>query len=349
MHKNIAIELCPFPIIVESQDLIPGSVFEVPSTCKGCKTKDCIKGYSKEENFSGECSKGMFYYVFEICKIKLVIAGIRNFDRWKVNKGDRQKFYKEDVAYWLDRKLNIENEIQDSIRSEVKATLNILHDVKSIGSLINRNVEKLIYSYQGENFDEKFEKSPEAVRNLHAVSGFLTDIFSFLDIFSNPESASFGRRAPCSIFQLTEKLKKTVVPISGKGDVRVWIEGKSKIQSNVYDSIKILLFILIDNAVKYSAEGLTVQIKIEDTNKCVYWSIENTGPTVLDDEVSRLFEKGYRGSLAKKFVREGAGIGLHIAAAIADIHGFKITYSQTPSYGINGVDCSRHRFAFLVK
>jgi len=85
-------------------------------------------------------------------------------------------------------------------------------------------------------------------------------------------------------------------------------------------ALKLLLNHLIDNAIKYGAEGSIVQIRQEDDGEDLILEVTNTGSYI--DEASRkmLFDKFWRGQPGKRFVAN-TGLGLYLCKRIVDAHG----------------------------
>lgn len=88
---------------------------------------------------------------------------------------------------------------------------------------------------------------------------------------------------------------------------------------------------IIDNAYKYSPEGSTVTIALEEYNLFTRIRIADQGPGVTTDEVPRLFDRFYRSPRFKD--REGVGLGLSLAREIIRKEGGYIKVSSVPGSG----------------
>ncbi|CAB3748903.1 ATP-binding protein [Paraburkholderia humisilvae] len=75
-----------------------------------------------------------------------------------------------------------------------------------------------------------------------------------------------------------------------------------------------LLSTLIDNAIRYTPEGGTVDLLLERADGRIGIEVRDTGPGIPDDEFERVFDRFYRGSGTHV---QGSGLGLAIAARIA--------------------------------
>ena len=76
---------------------------------------------------------------------------------------------------------------------------------------------------------------------------------------------------------------------------------------------------LIENAVKYTAPGLRIEIGAELQADGVRFWVRDDGPGVTPGEEEKIFEKFYRGAAAGKM--PGVGLGLAICKAIVQAHG----------------------------
>lgn len=81
---------------------------------------------------------------------------------------------------------------------------------------------------------------------------------------------------------------------------------------------------LLDNAIKYSAEGTLIVIRGEARPDEVEISVADQGIGISPEDLNRLFEKFFRVSLTSGKHVPGTGLGLPIARAIVEMHGGRI-------------------------
>jgi signal transduction histidine kinase len=77
--------------------------------------------------------------------------------------------------------------------------------------------------------------------------------------------------------------------------------------------------ILLDNAVKYTPDGGSVTVRVEEQDGSVALAVSDTGVGISQDQLPLVFERFYRADTAR--VEEGVGLGLSIARQIAEAHG----------------------------
>ena len=120
-----------------------------------------------------------------------------------------------------------------------------------------------------------------------------------------------------NIFEMGKTLEVDSKPdITYKGDV---------------SSIKHILTILIDNAIKYSDEHGTISVKLYTHGSKRIIEVYNTGKGVPKDKLDKIFERFYREDEARNRQKGGYGLGLSIAKEIVKAHGGKI--SAQSEYG----------------
>jgi len=95
-------------------------------------------------------------------------------------------------------------------------------------------------------------------------------------------------------------------------------------------SIRQLVNILLDNAMKYSPEGGTVTLSAERQGRYLHLSVWNTTIVPVEKQhLSHIFERFYRLDSSRSTQTGGYGIGLSVAKAIVTAHGGKIS-ANTP-------------------
>ncbi len=90
---------------------------------------------------------------------------------------------------------------------------------------------------------------------------------------------------------------------------------------------------LIDNAVKYSAEGSTIVVTLEETGDEVVVSVTDEGQGIAGEHLPRLFERFYRVDKARSRDLGGTGLGLAIVKHVAQIHGGRVSVDSVVGRG----------------
>lgn len=116
------------------------------------------------------------------------------------------------------------------------------------------------------------------------------------------------------------------------------IKMNTQIAPNIYvkgdeQSLKQLISILLDNAVKYAGKNGEINVKLFKYDvKYIIMQVQNTGQPIPSHELPHVFERFYRGEQMRSEV-SGHGLGLAIAYKIVQIHNGKITAQSSKSQG----------------
>lgn len=123
-------------------------------------------------------------------------------------------------------------------------------------------------------------------------------------------------------FNLSEQLRSSILALEGR-----WM--KKNVDFNLVfdeymisankDMLKHVWLNLIDNAVKFSPDGGTVEIAIKQTNDTYAISIQNNGPEITPEQQKKIFNKFYQAD--ESHASEGNGIGLALVKGVTTLHG----------------------------
>jgi two-component system phosphate regulon sensor histidine kinase PhoR len=81
---------------------------------------------------------------------------------------------------------------------------------------------------------------------------------------------------------------------------------------------------LLDNAVKYSANGGVIRVAGEQRNGEVILTVTDSGAGISREDLPRIFERFYRADKARSRELGGTGLGLAIVKHIAQLHGGRV-------------------------
>jgi two-component system sensor histidine kinase CiaH len=89
-------------------------------------------------------------------------------------------------------------------------------------------------------------------------------------------------------------------------------------------TVRQLVSILADNAVKYAAPGSEIRFTLSRRGKKAVLTSENAAEGLQAGSQNQLFDRFYRGDASHSSEKSGYGIGLSMAQSIAAAHGGKI-------------------------
>lgn len=146
-----------------------------------------------------------------------------------------------------------------------------------------------------------------------------------LAVFLKQVTASFGLQAADMNMQLI------LAPVSPSLTVLVDPVQLNRVMTN-----------LLDNALRYAARDdrqgrVDVHVSQQDQTLCIH--ISDNGPGIKPEELEQVFERFYRGAQGAVSRKEGTGLGLTIARAIAEAHGGTLTARNKPQGGAEFLLC----------
>ncbi|HJQ28555.1 MAG TPA: ATP-binding protein, partial [Rubrobacter sp.] len=89
--------------------------------------------------------------------------------------------------------------------------------------------------------------------------------------------------------------------------------------------------ILLDNAVKYTPQGGSVLVRVEEEDGMAALEVSDTGVGIPEDDLPLVFERFHRADHSR--TDGGVGLGLSIARQIAEAHGGEIRARSVPGKG----------------
>jgi two-component system OmpR family sensor kinase len=97
------------------------------------------------------------------------------------------------------------------------------------------------------------------------------------------------------------------------------------------DLLFLALYNLLDNALKFTHPGDTVEVRAFDDGNTVVIEVADTGPGIPEDEIPRVWEELYRGREARGV--PGSGLGLALVRAVIERHGGQVTMRSRVGQG----------------
>jgi signal transduction histidine kinase len=91
---------------------------------------------------------------------------------------------------------------------------------------------------------------------------------------------------------------------------------------------------LVANAQHFAPDGGHITVRLKATrDRAIRWAVTDDGPGISRDEQAHLFERFFVGDRGPGLAREGVGLGLPRAMAIAQAHGGTIEVRSRPGRG----------------
>lgn len=336
------------PYIDETGNLIDGACFHlIPFCIKNClrgKCKDYYATLKDAKAGSYRCPYGLSSYVYSSPMGRMIFSGLRIKGKYDKTKAKNIRtpecvfnpIVSEDVCSSIVHEAIFSECEKRELEEKLEAIQDLLHETRSL----NGRIKVLIDSLWESNLDEdNIERAKlfETLKSVQVSSVMISNRFSYFDSVLNPTLLA-GEAYPAVVFKKFDKMRKL---LRGYLHKNVWISIDSPIQSDyryrVYPTFETLLFILLENAVKYSPEGKPVEVYFEENKNLLDVTIKSIGPYSDDNEILHLCEKGFRGENAKIAQDNGQGFGLNFAKKICKAHEIDISFQSVYSHKDHGI------------
>ena len=202
---------------------------------------------------------------------------------------------------------------------ELRTPLAVLHGETELLLSKTRSAED--YQRTLHVFDDEFKKLTRIVEGLFTLS--MADAGQ-LHLMSEPLYVNEVLEEACSLATYRARAKNIAI-------VR---ELNQEIASSGDEAFLHQMFlILLDNAVKYSAEGTQVRVTLTQQEGIIRARFEDQGIGVASEHLGRIFERFYRAAPPGNGEAHSGGLGLAIAQAIVQAQGGSIECHSTPGMG----------------
>jgi signal transduction histidine kinase len=183
--------------------------------------------------------------------------------------------------------------------------------------------------------DEQRQAMLETIeRNAARMQRLVADI---LDITRFRSGAIRLQLRPFDASVLADEVASAIRPLALERGLRIDIVAPADGGPTVFGDHRRLeqaLLNLVSNAQRFATDGGTVVIQVEaDAAGDVRWAVTDDGPGIAPADQARLFERFFVGRNDRAGAREGVGLGLPTALAIAQAHGGTIDVRSLPGAG----------------
>ena len=130
-------------------------------------------------------------------------------------------------------------------------------------------------------------------------------------------------------FNLSEQLRSCILMLERKWeskrlDLQLEFEEHSICANE--ELLKQVWINLLDNAVKFTPEGHTVRVRIEEGDTSLLVTVMNTGSEIGPEDQEKIFRKFYQADQSHS--TQGNGVGLAVVKRIVDLHGGEVSVSS---------------------
>jgi signal transduction histidine kinase len=214
-------------------------------------------------------------------------------------------------------------------KSEFLANVN--HELRTPVSAIIGYGELILSDTNGQVSQLQKENLQDLLNNAERL---LALIDSLLDIAKIEAGKMDIQIEPIELEEVVHIAVSSIEPSLRKNKVRVIRElaPDLPVLNTDREKLKQIILNLLDNAIKCTENG-EIKIFASRQNGCLKLTVTDTGIGIAKEELGRLFEEFYRGSLLTTKKYRGTGLGLAIVKRFVSLLGGEIAVSSEPGVG----------------
>ncbi|BCX15917.1 MAG: hypothetical protein KatS3mg098_146 [Candidatus Parcubacteria bacterium] len=162
-----------------------------------------------------------------------------------------------------------------------------------------------------------------------AAKKMLKTVNDLLDV-SKMEEGKFGYQfEEVKLIPYLEEILSQSYSLAKELGIKLYFQRPANSDLTVFidkQKVSMVLFNLLDNAIKYNVENgeVTVWVEEEKDQPFVKVAVKDTGIGIPADQMDKLFTKFFRAENVVRYAPDGTGLGLYIAKNIVTRHGGKI-------------------------
>ena len=249
----------------------------------------------------------------------------------KISDGDYDTRFKGDIrTKELHQLANAVNQMAESLEEQEslrkRLTSDVTHELRTPVANISSCMEMMI--------DEVMAPTPERLQNCYDELQRLSGLISDLERLRQEENENLTiEKSDVNLLELSQTVMGSFESQFREKHLDGQVTGDAAIVSVDEGRIQQVITNLVSNAIKYSNDGGTVCVIIEDTKDSGIIHVEDSGIGIPQEELKRIFERFYRTDKSRNRKTGGAGIGLTIAKTIVQAHKGKISVESEEEKG----------------
>ncbi|TDT61844.1 two-component system histidine kinase PnpS [Fonticella tunisiensis] len=215
----------------------------------------------------------------------------------------------------------------EKMRSDFVA--NVSHELKTPLTSIKGFAETLMY-VEDKATKEKFLN----IINIEAerLTRLINDILILSELENRDVSINFEK---INIKKSIEEVYYIMLPLARDKNIELKFNQPDNdvFISGDRDKFKQMMINLVDNAIKYTNNGGTVDIKFKEEDESIKIYVSDNGIGIPEEHLPRLFERFYRVDKARSRRLGGTGLGLAIVKHVVMLFNGKIDVKSKPGKG----------------
>ncbi|MBP1933805.1 sensor histidine kinase [Ammoniphilus resinae] len=237
------------------------------------------------------------------------------------------------LSYFMSKRAMIP--IRKSFDRQREFVADASHELRTPLSILNSSLDVV----EMEDGDQLSDYSRKVLRNMKDEVKRMTHLVS--DLLTLARSDSGVPELKLDSFDLVPsaiQLVGSAQTLANSKEIKLNLQTpESLIVNGDHDRLKQLIYILLDNAIKYTPSGGEVDLTLTkeqiEKQSALHITVKDTGLGIPEEDQERIFDRFYRVDKNRSRQMGGTGLGLAIAKWIVNAHHGTIEVSSIPGEG----------------
>jgi len=238
----------------------------------------------------------------------------------------------DEIGRLVDTLNEMLGRIQGSFEIQRRFTADAAHELQSPLSRLRTELEVTLRRHRDTaEYEDTLRSCLDKVERLSILTRELLTLARL-----DAEQGRAAAAGTVSLGPLLEGVVRRLAPEAERRRVTIAVHPSQTLSLSVRcaEGLADLVFTnVLDNAVKFSPPGGQVVIDTAAEGAAVVVAVSDAGPGIPADEISRVFERFYRGRVARATDSRGFGLGLAISRAVVENHGGQMSVESAVGRG----------------
>ena len=251
---------------------------------------------------------------------------------WDLNGSQLEGVVLPGSEEWILILLQSRQSLEAQQQEQERWVSDVAHELRTPLTALMLVSERLEMAVDGQQDDMVLVQRLQ--RELRRLQLLVEDLLELSRLQNTLPLASDGYSA-LTLEELVESAWNSIRPLAEARDVALELN-HSEAGPMVGDRPRLhrAVLNLLDNALRYSPQGSSVDVQINPSGGWWQLSIRDHGPGLSDMDLDNMFQRFYRGDPSRaRSARSGSGLGLAIVQQIAVNHGGRVEARNHPEGG----------------
>ena len=200
------------------------------------------------------------------------------------------------------------------------------HELKTPLSIITANIG-VLYANKEETVESQIKWLDYILNGTKRMSGLVQNMLTLSKIETEN---TFSIKAPVNISSTIAETVNSFEAAANDKNINIEKNISENISATTYTGlIEQVIYILVDNAVRYTPSGGIISIKLYKEKSAAVLTVQNNGAGIPKEDLPKIFDRFFRSDISRTNSGDSFGLGLPIAKSAVDRLGGKIEAEST--------------------